>query len=67
MGNFKLIYKILSYISDSMQYEEFDEEHFTAAYFGISNPLFINLLKMLVKITLRGFVLLRTNVALILY
>ena len=48
MDNFKIIYKILRYINDCMQYEEFDEEHFTAAYFGISNPLFLNLLKMLI-------------------
>lgn len=48
MDNFKIIYKILSYINDCMQYEEFDEEHFTAAHFGISNPLFLNLLKMLI-------------------
>ena len=48
MDNFKIIYKILRYINDCLQYEEFDEEHFTAAYFGISNPLFLNLLKMLV-------------------
>ena len=47
MDNFKVIYQILKYIECSMDYEEFDSEHFTAEEFKISEPRFYNLLKAL--------------------
>ena len=47
MDNFKAIYQILRYIEESMDYEGFDEEHFTAETFKISEPRFYNLLKYL--------------------
>lgn len=47
MDNFKVIYRILKYIQTCMEYEEFDDEGFTAEHFGISQALFLNLLQML--------------------
>lgn len=48
MDNFKVIYSILKYIEACMDYAEFDEEHFTAKHFGVSEDRFYFLLKTLV-------------------
>lgn len=48
MDNFKVIYRILKYIEVCMDYAEFDEEHFTAKHFGVSEDRFYFLLKTLV-------------------
>lgn len=49
MNNFKLIYRILKYIEICMNSEEFDDENFTASHFGVSNALFLNILRLLVE------------------
>ena len=49
MDNFKLIYRILKYIEICMNSEEFDDENFTASHFGVSNALFLNILRSLVE------------------
>ncbi len=48
MDNFRVIYRILRYIERSMDCEEFDEEHFTAACFGVTETRFFYLLAALV-------------------
>ena len=35
MNNFKLIFRILKYIETCMEYEEFDDDNFTASHFGV--------------------------------
>lgn len=49
MDNFKLIYKILKYFEACMEFEEFDEDNFTAAHFGVSDTLFLNILNILIE------------------
>lgn len=48
MDNFNAIYKILTYIEKNMDYEEFDEKHFTADFFKISETRFFFLLRALI-------------------
>lgn len=48
MDNFSVIYKILKYIERNMDCEEFDEEHFTAEFFNVSDTRFFFLLKALI-------------------
>ena len=47
MGDFSTIYKILKYIERSMDYDEFDKEHFTAAHFRVTKARFFYLLQAL--------------------
>ena len=39
MEDFRIIYRILKYLQQSMDFEEFDCAGFTAARFGESEPL----------------------------
>lgn len=48
MDNFKAIFQILKYIESNMDLPEFDEAHFTAARFGLSETRFFKLLQALV-------------------
>lgn len=47
MDNFKLIYRILKYIEACMEYEQFDDDNFTASHFDVSDALFLNILQVL--------------------
>ncbi len=49
MNNFKLIFRILKYIETCMEYEEFDDDNFTASHFGVSKALFLNILQALLE------------------
>ena len=49
MDNFKVIYRILRLLEKSMDCEEFNTEAFTAKEFGLNEPHFARLLKMLVE------------------
>lgn len=49
MGDFSTIYRILKYIEKSMDFEEFDEEHFTASHFGITEARLFYLLQALLE------------------
>lgn len=49
MDNFKLIYRILKYIEACMEYEQFDDDNFTASHFGVSDALFLNILQALLE------------------
>ena len=49
MDNFTAIYKILKYIEKHMDVQEFDQEHFTAKQFGISDVRFFKLLQALIN------------------
>ena len=40
MDDFKIIYRILKYLCESMDYDEFDSEGFTAARFGTNDNRF---------------------------
>lgn len=44
MNDFKIIYRILKYLRDSMDFEEFDSESFTAETFGTNENRFNALL-----------------------
>lgn len=46
---FKVIYKILSILAKSMDYPEFDVERLSAKALGISDPMRLRLLEMLLK------------------
>lgn len=48
MDNFKVIYKILTYIEACMDYELFDETGFTAHAFGVTEARFMHLVSSLV-------------------
>lgn len=48
MNNFTIIYKILSAIEKSMEYEIFDKEMISAKTLGISEIRLIKILKMLI-------------------
>lgn len=49
MDDFKIIYKILKYLCDSMDYDEFDSEGFNAEVFGTNQNRFNALLIQLQK------------------
>lgn len=44
MDDFRIIYRILKYLCESMDYEEFDSESFTASMFGTNENRFNALL-----------------------
>lgn len=47
MDDFKIIYRILKYLCDSMDFDKFDSEGFTAARFGTNDNRFRALLVQL--------------------
>lgn len=47
-NNFKIIYKILKILEGAMDKEEFDKELISHESLGISEPLWCNIIKMLV-------------------
>lgn len=47
MEDFKIIYRILKYLCESMDFDEFDSEGFTAARFGTNDNRFRALLVQL--------------------
>ena len=49
MDDFKIIYRILKYLRDSMDYEEFDSENFNAATFETNDNRFNALIVQLQK------------------
>ena len=49
MDDFRIIYRILKYLRDSMDYEEFDSESFNAVTFGTNNNRFNALIIQLQK------------------
>ena len=49
MDDFKIIYKILKFLRDSMDFEEFDNESFQASTFGTNENRFKALLIQLQK------------------
>lgn len=46
---FKVIYKMLSILAKSMDYPEFDAERLSAESLGVSEPMRLRLLEMLLK------------------
>ena len=53
MDNFKLIYKILCHLEQSMDYSEFDNDAFTAMRYKITEERWHKILKML---TVNGYI-----------
>ncbi len=49
VDDFKIIYRILKYLRDSMDYEEFDNESFNAEIFGTNDNRFNALIIQLQK------------------
>lgn len=49
MDNIKIIYKILSVLERSMDYEEFDDRTISAEALGITEPRLYSILRMLLK------------------
>lgn len=49
MDDFKIIYRILKFLRDSMDFEEFDSEGFNAESFGTNNNRFTALVIQLQK------------------
>lgn len=47
MDNFKVIYRILKLLEESMDHEEFDRSALNAEYFGVSEARFNAILRML--------------------
>ena len=48
MDNFKAVYRILNFLKKSEQYDEFDDELFTAEYFKITERQFVSTLKRMI-------------------
>ena len=49
MNNIKIIYKILSVLERSMDYEEFDDRSISAEALGVTEPRLYSILRMLLQ------------------
>ena len=48
MDNFKTVYRILNFLKKSEQFDEFDDESFTAEYFGLTDRQWVSTLERMI-------------------